>query len=119
MIFSQFLIFFALFSACPSLAGSSGALVIQTDDVFREPSNQLIRSPKASNEDIFDDFLKEKLESLLADIRDSQAKVSKEYKPRKTYPPLISWSRQAGIYDSFVHLNFHGKLPQSALLRNA
>jgi hypothetical protein len=55
---------------------------------------------------------------LLHSIRHSQAKKTVDYEPRKTYPPLKHWARQAGIYDSFVHLNFHGDVPRNSLLRN-
>jgi hypothetical protein len=54
---------------------------------------------------------------LLSSIRAAQAQKTTEYTPRKAYPPL-QWARQEGVYDSFVHLNFHGELPSRALLRN-
>lgn len=54
---------------------------------------------------------------ILQDILKAQAQRSTNYFPRKSYPPL-QWSRQKGIFDSFVHLNFHGQAPAMPLLRN-
>ncbi|KAI3662052.1 hypothetical protein MP638_005500 [Amoeboaphelidium occidentale] len=67
---------------------------------------------------LFKQTLKRSMQLLVSSISGSQVNKSTDYTPRYTYPPLISWQRQAGLYDSFVHLNFHGDLPVSALLRN-
>ena len=56
-------------------------------------------------------------QSLLDGVWSAQAKKNTEYFPTYIYPPLI-WQRQRGIFDSFVHMNFHGSYPVQPLLRN-
>ena len=61
---------------------------------------------------------REKMQTMLTSILSAQAKETRSYWPHKAYPP-IHWFRQRGIFDSFVHLNFHGEFPKMAVLRNA
>ncbi|KAI3653490.1 hypothetical protein MP228_001437 [Amoeboaphelidium protococcarum] len=67
------------------------------------------------NDDVEIECRRNVMTKLLKTIRASQSTKSTEYRPKLTYPPLISWQRQEGIYDSFVHLNFNGNL---GFLRN-
>lgn len=91
--------------------------------------NRLIRTPNsryskikpyiiASNGRKKDSFVQRTsahLESLLKSIRLGQEKQSTEYTPTITYPPLLHWHQQRGIYKSSVHLNFHGDESKTAL----
>lgn len=89
----------------PSSAAGRSHLVVQDNFEVAEYPNT-------------DFMLDYRLKKLLKSVRKAQAKKSTNYTPRKSYPPLVSWSRQEGIYDSFVHLNFHGNYPAMSLLRN-
>jgi hypothetical protein len=80
------------------------------DDIFENDENNDFESISPS--------LESTMARLLYSVQQSQARETVDYAPRNTYPPLLHWYRQRGIYDSFVHLNFHGNWPSRALLRN-
>ena len=63
------------------------------------------------------DYKHADLLTILHSIRMQQQLNDTEYAPRKTYPPLFHWSKQKGLYDSFVHVNFHGEFPLMVSLR--
>lgn len=91
--------------------------------VFSIPTNQLILQVKENFENDGENLapspsLESVIARLLFAIQNAQAFETVDYAPRNSYPPLKHWYRQRGIYDSFVHLNFHGEFPSRSLLRN-
>ena len=60
--------------------------------------------------------LQGRVSDLSQRIWSSRWNTDTEYFPREIYPPL-QWETKKGLFPSYVHINFHGGLPQG-LLRN-
>jgi hypothetical protein len=58
-----------------------------------------------------------KMVKLYENIKNEQIPTSSDYLPKFMYPP-VTWKKQKGLFDSNVHVNFHGDLPMK-FLRNA